>query len=157
MCPAPPATPTTTTSASQPLSTKSEGSASTISMDAVLQTCTPQQLAETLVASRFGGDSVKAAKFLQESLDAVHSKATNANTTINAAPSSTNTAPADLGKPLLQTPLETSLLTPRAGKVSLQLYERGLVATHLKTPSLQLILPASAVSHLLLFAKPEDY
>jgi hypothetical protein len=77
-------------------------------------------------------------------------------------------SPHQLGKPLLTQPLETSVFYPRAGKCSIQLYENGyLIATPLNNNKKQtdsssnvvvpLVIPPKAVSHMVLFAKPEDY
>ena len=74
-----------------------------------------------------------------------------------------------LGKALLSEPIETSFLSPRMGKFSLQLHEHGLVATKLNDPAVKFIVSkekdnvdasssssSAVVSHLLLFPKPED-
>eukprot|EP00980_Cylindrotheca_fusiformis_P029999 scaffold24173_cov162-Cylindrotheca_fusiformis.AAC.6 len=70
--------------------------------------------------------------------------------------------------PLLSKEIETSLMTPRMGKVKIQLAERdcrrqgGLLATRIGTKNAsqqqqqQLHVPNGSVSHLIIFPKPED-
>jgi hypothetical protein len=123
-----------------------------------LATCTSSALANYLIQHRFHSDPPQALSFLQAATKAVtqHVKDQEA-----ASESSQQRTIEDLGAALLSTPLETSLITPRAGKFQIQLHERGLVATKLNTNNaspnnIQLVLPQGSVSHILLFPKPED-
>jgi hypothetical protein len=138
-----------------------------------LETCTPAALANYLIAHRFGGRggdgttndvSHQVVPFLQAAVKAAQS-VTSTSTSIPSAnddssPTITTTQSKkeniDLGSRLLSQPLETSLLTPRAGKFHIQLHEKGLLATQLKNPNIQLSLPQGSVSHMVFFAKPED-
>jgi len=75
-----------------------------------------------------------------------------------------------LGKALLQEPFDASFLSPRMGKFSLQVHERGVVATKKNDPTVQLTIfrdstssassttntTNSSCSHVLVFPKPED-
>eukprot|EP00934_Nitzschia_sp_Nitz4_P007970 Nitzschia sp. Nitz4//scaffold53_size117307//19099//20674//NITZ4_003757-RA/size117307-augustus-gene-0.91-mRNA-1//1//CDS//3329554166//7960//frame0 len=118
-----------------------------------LLSCTPQELAQYLNVSRFAGDADKAREFLQTAAQAVSEKAQS-----NAIITPNKESKSDFGSPMLAEPFETSLLTPRGGKVSIQLYDAGyMVATSIKNPCNELILPASALTHIICFAKPEDY
>jgi hypothetical protein len=152
----------------QPTATVEQASTSmSTSTSAALdaQTCTPAALAAYLIQQRFAGDAGQAAQFLQAAVQAA-AAAGSSEGIVTPAPTSgpvdaneneTVDAELDLGAALLAEPLVTSLLTPRAGKFSIQLYERGLVATHLKSPQLYtLVIPHDSVSHVVLFAKPED-
>lgn len=118
-----------------------------------LQGCSASALAQRLLLNRFGGNVSLSVEFFQQAIASISS------TTITPPEDVGNSdASIEFRTPLLTTPLETSLLNPRGGKCSIQLYDNGyLVATSLKTPSVQLIVPALGVSHLILFAKAEDY
>lgn len=119
-----------------------------------ISTCSATQLADFLTRRRFGGSASQSMDFWRKVQQRMEDQQSGAITT--AAPPKAPAA--DWGKALLTTPLETSLMNPRGGKCSIQLYENGyLVATQLKDASVQLVLPAKVVSHLILFAKPEDY
>ena len=127
-----------------------------------LRQCSASDLARHLRHERFSGDARKVTEFLQQAIQSIPASEHSGDDG-KAASAAIATPTVEFGTPLLKTtPLETSLLTPRGGKCSIQLYENGyLVATSsLKaTPSSppQLVVPASAVSHVLLFAKPEEY
>lgn len=121
-----------------------------------IQQCSASALASHLLQERFAGKTEQTVAFLQQAIESIQQ---SAEPITAASSANSDKAPAvELGNPLLATPLETSLLNPRGGKCSIQLHDNGyLVATPLKTPSTQLIIPATAVSHMILFAKPEEY
>lgn len=120
-----------------------------------LLTCPPSDLADHILQHRFGGNATQSKEFFQQVIESIPSTTPTPTTDASAGDSGSTL---DFRNPLLEKPLETSLLTPRGGKCSLQLYQNGyLVATPLKTTSIQLVIHASAVSHLILFAKPEDF
>ena len=163
-----------------------------------LQACSAATLARYLCYERFQGDIPNSTAFLREALKELeqlsndHSTddSTKKNTVTPILPISCSSSltpqrtttttprtsggggvlpsPHQLGKQLLTQPLETSVLYPRAGKCSIQLYENGyLIATPLNHNKKQtdsssnvvvpLVIPPKAVSHMILFAKPEDY
>lgn len=130
-----------------------EGNAAAASKSSSLDlaTCTSSALAKYLIEERFGSSqepSKAALAFLQAATQTLQKADTAA-----ASPNNNNV---ELGDALLATPLETSLMTPRAGKCQIMLHPNGLCATSVKDPNLQLILPQDSVSHVVLFAKPED-
>jgi hypothetical protein len=159
-----------------------------------LQDCSAATLARYLCHERFQGDIPTSTAFLHEALKELEQLSNDDSTKKNTVapilpiscsssltpPRTTTTpprtsggggvlpSPHQLGKQLLTQPLETSVLYPRAGKCSIQLYENGyLIATPLNNNKKQtgsssddvvpLVIPPKAVSHMILFAKPEDY
>lgn len=135
-----------------------------------VDSCTAKELAIYLLKHRFSNNSKETIEFLQSTLqtvtdpNAVSSSASDAsgkgnnNKNINVDDDGKDDDVDDWGVPLLQQPLETSLLNPRAGKFQIQFYtKKGFVAKHLKNPTTQqLIIPPGHVSNMILFAKPED-
>lgn len=157
-------TTTTKTTTASTTSTKQELHNENMNTDTssilILESCTPEALVEYLNRHRFQESISRTMDFLQQALQV----ATNVNNNNNNKQKNSDSMTAEinreelLGTPLLTVPLETSLLTPRAGKVSIQLYTNGyLVATSQKDPTQRLVVPSSEVSHILFFAKPEDY
>ena len=154
-------------SPSQPLLTKSMpkmtalATASKVSLDS----CSPQALAEALIAVR---GKEEALRILQEATKIASSQEETKVVSPDEKPRSNNNDKNKelLGKHLLSEPIETSFLSPRMGKFSLQLYENGLKATKTNDPTVQLTLlhksaskgdeSCAVASHVLLFPKPED-
>ncbi len=118
-----------------------------------LQDCPASVLAQNLLQERFAGNVSQSIEFFRQAIESLNCTTVTPPEIVCSSDTSL-----DLRNPLLTTPLETSLLNPRGGKCCIQLYENGyLVATSMKTPSVQLVIPASAISHLILFARAEDY
>jgi hypothetical protein len=129
--------------------TKSNPSPWSSSTPLNLQTCIPNVLAEYLLQHRFAtADESKAVAFLQAAAKAVPKEATvDASSSLPAI---------DLGDALLEEGLETSLIVPRAGKFQIQFHQHGLLAINFNDPLITLFVPSQSVSHIILFAKPED-
>ena len=122
-----------------------------------LKSCTPESLAKYLLENRFYSNGAKGVAFLQAAIQAMEKDSKMAASSHDSSPAAAAaTDVADLGAPLLTMPLETSVLTPRAGKCSIQFYEKGMVATRLKDQTDKLVIPSGNVSHTVIFAKPED-
>jgi hypothetical protein len=120
-------------------------------------TCSAATLAGYLYQRRFNGDIAMSTAFLQQAHRALENQDMK-NPAGRTTGDDDTPATHNFGRPLLPQPLETSLINPRGGKCSVQLYDNGyLVATQVKDPSVLLVIPPEAVSHLVLFAKPEDY
>mmetsp|Transcript_55106 Transcript_55106/g.112519 ORF Transcript_55106/g.112519 Transcript_55106/m.112519 type:complete len:542 (-) Transcript_55106:1105-2730(-) len=150
-----------------------------------LDSCSPRELVDALVDAR---GETEASRILKEASELLTtSEPTTANdATVVVSPEdkwttgcqgleddedSSENNEKQLGKSLLSEAIETSFLSPRMGKFSLRLHEKGLVATKLNDPSVRFVLlredggPAAAendtggpcnVSHVLSFPKPED-
>ena len=137
-----------------------------------LESCSPRALAEALITARGKGE---ASRILQEAFKIAAGDETE--TTVvspdekrsNKEEETKSQNQVLLGRPLLSEPIETSFLSPRMGKFSLQLHENGLLATKMNDPTVQLTLlketkneskaansSSGSVSHVLLFPKPED-
>lgn len=138
-----------------------------------LESCSPRDLVDALVDAR---GKPEASRILQEAsklLVAAVGGDTNDAAVVSpdekrsvsdcGTECSTNEDEKLLGRALLSEPIETSFLSPRMGKFSLQLHENGLQATKMNDPSVKLTLlknsdpsATTGVSHVLLFPKPED-
>jgi hypothetical protein len=113
-----------------------------------LETSSASKLSQHLFHKRFSEDAAATTAFLQAAVQ--HS------TTILPIESS-NKNEAFEKSPLLAEAFETSMTNPRMHKVSIQLSAgNGLLATSIKNPQLSLEIKAGAVSHIIIFCKPED-
>jgi hypothetical protein len=128
----------------------------------------PQELVTTLLSCH-DGNYDKVIAMLQHATDiAMKQKVQRPQqqsgvTTADAAAVSA----VDLGNPLSQGPVETSLITPRLGKFSFQFYEHGLKAIKEKkiklpsdgtttTATVEMIIESTNITHIIVFPKPED-
>jgi hypothetical protein len=163
---------TKTTTSSSTSTTDNNGSSSFH-----IESCAPQGLVDALMCSRGKEETIK---ILRESYELVASSSSSSSSSLLVSPNDKNIAATDdnnnnddddeklLGEALLSEPIETSILSPRLGKFSLQLYKNGLMATKMNDPTIKITLlannntssPSSStpvvVSHALLFPKPED-
>jgi hypothetical protein len=111
-----------------------------------LQTCSAQDLATALVTQR-GQEA--AVELLQQAVKLSRQYGNDNNSGAETRPA------ADLGDTLLTQPFESSMVTPRLGKVSIQLHQKGLVATR-TTDQTKFVVTSKHVTHVLVFSKPED-
>lgn len=122
-----------------------------------LKTCSPRSLAHQLSKHRQGNPSD-----ISSLLQQAYQHAEKAALQVAMSQPADTAEDADMeGGMLLEEPLETSLVTPRMGKVSIQLScSGGLLATRLSmnnsSQQAHLHLPPGSVSHLIIFPKPED-
>ncbi|CAJ1951974.1 unnamed protein product [Cylindrotheca closterium] len=140
---------------------------------AFLKTCSASVLSQQLLDHRFSNRHSEASTFLKEtyrhaeqaalqvamtqpmddSFDCDNNDSDNNNNNKNK---NNNTS----SQMLLSEPLDTSLLTPRMGRVQIQLSANGLLATRLKISNVSqqpsVHLKPGQVSHLIVFPKPED-
>ena len=154
MCPAP----TTTTTAAAAVAEAEEAM-----KQCDLETCSPSAFANYLIQHRFSSNPNEGLSFLEAATKVLQKhclEVTSQSQTCDDDDDDDDDDDNDvLGQALTSTPLETSLITPRAGKFRIQLHENGLVATKATTTNdktIQLVLPKGSVSHLLVFPKPED-
>ena len=121
-----------------------------------IDTCSPQELVNALRAARGENETIA---FLHAALAVSPGDAKIGN--------ENSCGGYELGDELLSDPIETSLLSPRLGKFSLQFYENGLKATKVTDPHTTIILctatdesssttSSPVVSHAQIFPKPED-
>lgn len=127
-----------------------------------LDTCTSAELSTYLAEERFREEPAKIVSFLQAALQHAEKRMNHARE------ESKDQISSEFLAPLLATELETSISTPRMGKVKIQLAaaqdgddnKGGLLASKLAVTNAsqqqQLHLPRGSVSHLILFPKPED-
>ena len=146
-----------------------------------IKSCSPQGLVDALISTR---GKEKTIKILRESCELAVSSSSllvspndksisieggNGDNNNNNNKNKTDDEDDDdddesnrLGDELLSGPIETSFISPRIGKFSLQFYENGLVATKVNDPTIKIILASTnattktVVSHALLFPKAED-
>ena len=112
-----------------------------------MASCSPEELASFLLQDRFTGNAADTKKFLHETLQIVEKGSTTS--------SPVKALTTDLGKKLDDIPpLEVSCTVPRSGKVMIQLYEKGLVAT--KKDAVVWSASNDGVDGILQFPKPED-
>lgn len=122
-----------------------------------LNECSALELSQYLIEERFQSPAA-AASFLQAAFN--HAE----RTSISAVEQSQTEISGEFQAPLLLEEMETSFMTPRMGKVKIQLAESGnkggLLATRLSitnaTQQQQFYIPKGSVSHLIVFPKPED-
>jgi hypothetical protein len=125
-----------------------------------IRTCSAQALASALIENH-GNDAaveilLQATKFAQEKQEPQTKKST-ASALLAEAPGKDGSVAENMGDPVLIKPIEASFLSPRLGKCELQLYSNGfLVASKLNDSQIQVIVPATCMSHIVVFPKPED-
>ena len=134
-----------------------------------LDTCTSQSLASALIAARGETEAIQilqgASKLVGGANDSrMVSPDEKRGTSSIHSEGASNGNERLLGDALLSEPIETSFLSPRMGKFSLQLHENGLQATKTNDPTVKITLlkggtaseTTDGISHVLLFPKPED-
>jgi hypothetical protein len=144
--------------------------AATTSAGVTLTTGSSPQELVTKLLSCHDGNYDKVIAMLQHATDIAmkqkmqRPQQPSGGTTANAAAA---VSAVDLGNPLSQEPVETSLITPRLGKFSFQFYEHGLKAIKekkIKLPSdgstttvtVEMIIESTNITHIIVFPKPED-
>jgi hypothetical protein len=123
-----------------------------------LDACSALELSEYLMEHRFSDDPAAAASFLQAAFN--HAERTSAAVIEH----SQEHISGEFQTPLLLEEMETSFMTPRMGKVKIQLAgtgnKGGLLATKISVTNAnqqqQLHVPKGSVSHVIVFPKPED-
>jgi hypothetical protein len=97
-----------------------------------------------------------AIEFLQQSLKAAQQQPREANNNTKTKIDPESVQNNDLGHTLLSQPIETSFLSPRMGKFAVQLHKDGLKACKVTDASVEMVVTAANISHILVFPKPED-
>lgn len=130
-------------------------------MEFSLDTCSAPNLSTHLLENRFAEEPSAAVEFLHTAWKSAIQKVNNDGADEDNDPAFENFQTTLL----LSKPLETSLLSPRMGKVSIQLGD-GFLAEKLQSSSSsnsllsqqpqRLFLPRGSVSNLIVFPKPED-
>ncbi|KAL3937673.1 MAG: hypothetical protein SGBAC_007274 [Bacillariaceae sp.] len=136
---------------------------------AFLKTCNASGLSKQLSRHRFVNRPSEVTVFLQEAyrhaekvaLEDAMTQPNDASVDFEDSTSSSPTGTSATNMLFLSEPLETSLLTPRMGKVKIQLSPNGgLLATRINMSNTSqqqhLHVPKGSVSHLIVFPKPED-
>eukprot|EP00751_Fragilariopsis_kerguelensis_P005223 CAMPEP_0170788344 /NCGR_PEP_ID=MMETSP0733-20121128/18886_1 /TAXON_ID=186038 /ORGANISM="Fragilariopsis kerguelensis, Strain L26-C5" /LENGTH=569 /DNA_ID=CAMNT_0011134851 /DNA_START=76 /DNA_END=1785 /DNA_ORIENTATION=+ len=142
-----------------------------------IKSCSPQGLVDALISTRGKEETIK---ILRESCELVVSSSSllvspddkrisieggdgdNNNNRNKTDDEDDDDESNRLGDELLSGPIETSFISPRIGKFSLQFYENGLIATKVNDSTIKIILASTnattktVVSHALLFPKAED-
>lgn len=113
-----------------------------------LKDCSASELANALV-ERFDGNHAKTQDFLKQCLMAVEKQVDSSNN------SSSTEEEIDLGDPLLSKAVTLSMISPR-GKVELTFYQKYLVAVDPKTSTEAWRVPATQVTQVVVFPKPEE-